>query len=166
MSGYELRKIFTSTAMGSFSDSPGAIYPALTRLEAGGLTRGVVQQSSGLRQRRIFRITPKDLAALKVWLNQPVRRDDVIRGSAELMLRFAFMDGALDAQAAIRFLREFAIELQAYIQDLKKYLESHASYLPLSGRLALECGIEKYGVRLRWARSSAALYEKKERKRV
>ena len=39
MSGYDLRKIFTTTAMGSFSDSPGAIYPALARLEANGLVR-------------------------------------------------------------------------------------------------------------------------------
>ena len=32
-SGYDLRKIFASTAMGTFSDSPGAIYPTLTMLE-------------------------------------------------------------------------------------------------------------------------------------
>jgi DNA-binding PadR family transcriptional regulator len=31
-SGYDLRKTFTETAMGSFSNSPGAIYPALARL--------------------------------------------------------------------------------------------------------------------------------------
>jgi DNA-binding PadR family transcriptional regulator len=31
--GYELRKIFSSTAMRTYSDSPGAIHPALRRLE-------------------------------------------------------------------------------------------------------------------------------------
>jgi DNA-binding PadR family transcriptional regulator len=166
MSGYGLRKMFTSTAMGSFSDSPGAIYPALARLEAGGLTRGTVQQSSGLRQRRIFHITPRGLAAFKVWLKQPVTRDDVIRRSAELMLRFAFLDGTLGAETTLRFLSEFAEELQGYVKELQKYLQSHASEMPLSGRLALECGIEEYAVRLRWARSSAVLYEERKRNQV
>jgi len=31
-SGYELRKVFAETAMGNYSSSPGAIYPALERL--------------------------------------------------------------------------------------------------------------------------------------
>jgi DNA-binding PadR family transcriptional regulator len=39
MSGYDLRKVFTASALGSYSDSPGAIYPALNRLEAGGLVQ-------------------------------------------------------------------------------------------------------------------------------
>ena len=37
LSGYDVRKIFTETPMGSFSNSPGAIYPALERLEKAGL---------------------------------------------------------------------------------------------------------------------------------
>jgi len=40
-SGYDLRKFFSSTPMISFSDSPGAIYPALRRLEQRGLVRGI-----------------------------------------------------------------------------------------------------------------------------
>ena len=32
-SGYDLRKVFSSTSMKSYSDSPGAIYPALQQLE-------------------------------------------------------------------------------------------------------------------------------------
>ena len=32
-SGYALRRVFATTPMGTFSDSPGAIYPALGRLE-------------------------------------------------------------------------------------------------------------------------------------
>ena len=33
LSGYDVKKIFASTPMAGFSDSPGAIYPALRRLE-------------------------------------------------------------------------------------------------------------------------------------
>jgi DNA-binding PadR family transcriptional regulator len=165
-SGYDLRKIFTTTAMGSFSDSPGAIYPALDRLQKIALVRGTVQKTSSLRARRVFQITPKGLVAFKSWLKKPVTRDDVIRGVADLMLRFAFMDGALGAEEAIRFLSEFAKELEAYIPTLQQFLELHTPEMPLSGQLALQCGIQEYKVRLRWARTSAALYEDKVRKQI
>src|SRR5690606_8869973 len=42
-SGYELRKVFVETAMAGYSGSPGAIYPALRRLEADGLIEGTEQ---------------------------------------------------------------------------------------------------------------------------
>lgn len=163
MSGYDLRKIFASTAMGSFSDSPGAIYPALRRLEARGLVRSEVQASTSLRKRRLFRIAPKGLAAFKGWLRKPVTRDDVIRRSGDLMLRFAFMDQAVGEERTVRFLRELAEELEGYISSLHEYFKSHASEMPLSGRLAGECGMQEYEARLRWARSSIALYEGRKR---
>ncbi|MGA9668566.1 MAG: PadR family transcriptional regulator [Terracidiphilus sp.] len=166
MSGYDLRKVFTSTAMGSFSDSPGAIYPALTRLEASGLARGTVEESASLRVRRVYKITTKGLAALKAWLKKPVTRDDVMRRVSDLMLRFAFMDGTLGADASIRFLREYAEGLSSYISVLKQYLEANAKGMPLSARLAVECGVQEYEARLRWATNSVAVYEERKRKPV
>lgn len=51
-SGYALRRTFATMPMGTFSDSPGAIYPALRRLEQQGLVRGRLESSAGLRQSR------------------------------------------------------------------------------------------------------------------
>lgn len=166
MSGYDLRKVFSTTAMGSFSDSPGAIYPALARLEKRELVRGTVQESMSLRKRRVFRITARGLAAFKDWLKKPVTRDDVIRHLAELMLRFAFMDHALGAERSALFLGQFTAELTGYIPELKHFLESHASEMPMSGRLALACGIHEYEARLKWARVSLRMYERRKRKQI
>ena len=94
-SGYDLRKIFASTAMGTFSDSPGAIYPALQRLEERGLIRSVVEDGSGLRRRRLFHLALQGEAELKTWLRKPVTRDEVVRRNHELLLRFAFTDRVL-----------------------------------------------------------------------
>src|SRR5260370_1917063 len=77
-SGYALRKIFSSTAMNTYSDSPGAIYPALQRLQQQGVIRGSVEESAGLRLPQMFRLTPQVLAALKHSINRPVLRPDVI----------------------------------------------------------------------------------------
>ncbi len=163
MSGYDLRKVFASTAMGSFSDSPGAIYPALGRLEKRGLVKGTVEESTSLRKRRVFKVTAKGATALKAWLKRPVTQDDVMRRVGELMLRFAFMDEVLGAERTTEFLREYAERLSEYLPSLKEFHKAQASTLPMSARLAFESGIEEYEVRLKWARSSLAVYEKGKR---
>ncbi|HEX6260637.1 MAG TPA: PadR family transcriptional regulator [Woeseiaceae bacterium] len=159
-SGYDLRKMFATTPLGSFSDSPGAIYPALRRLEQEGFVRSRVEKSAGLRRKRTFELTPRGLTALKDWLRRPVARDEVVRGIDELMLRFAFMDAVLDAAASIRFLQMLVKDLDAYIPTLHEYLHTHTSNMPLSGRLALESGIESYETLRRWAGQALATYRK------
>jgi len=167
LSGYDLRKIFASTPIGEFSDSPGAIYPALRRLQERGLVRGVVEESKGLRKRRVFRITPKGLASFKAWQSRPIVRDDLMtRRSGELLLRFAFMDQTFGPERALAFLREFARELSSYIPSLRQHLDVHANEMPLSGRLALESGVQDYEARLRWARKSIAAYERRKKERL
>lgn len=157
-SGYDLRKFFSSTPMISFSDSPGAIYPALRRLEQRRLVRGHVVEGPGLRRRRIFELTARGRAEFKRWQTQPVTRHDVIRNLNALMLRFAFMDQFAERGVALRFLKAFHKELAAYIPTLRKYLESNREHMPQSGRLALESGIQAYETHLRWTKAAMRAY--------
>ena len=73
----------------------------------------------------------------------PVTRDDVIRRVPDLMVRFAFMDRTVGEERTAEFLSEYAGEMAGYIPSLQQYLETHASEMPLSSRLALECGIQE-----------------------
>ena len=159
MSGYDLRKVFSTSAMGTFSDSPGAIYPALKRLETAGMVRGTVETSTGLRQRRIFRNTAKGQAALKAWLRRPLTRDDVIRRLDEAMLRFSFMDSTVGESRSAAFLQEMIDQISGYIPSLQQYLKKHAPEMPKSGRLALESGVQGYEAQLRWAKAALATYQ-------
>src|SRR6266852_3658947 len=129
-SGYDLRKFFSSTPMISFSDSPGAIYPALHRLEQRGLVRGHTAQGAGLRRRRIFELTVRGRAEFRRWQTQPVMRNDVVRNLDALMLRFAFMDQSAEKGAALQFLKAFHKELASYIPSLRKYLKSNRQHMP------------------------------------
>jgi len=165
-SGYALRKIFSSTAMTTYSDSPGAIYPALQRLQQQGLIRGSIEESSGLRRRQIFRLAPHGLAALKKWISRPLVRADVIRGLDEVMLRFAFSQQAAGAPASVRLLKSLATELAAYIPDLREQLRAQKAAMPTSGRLALESGIRSYECLLEWTKDALATYAREERKGV
>jgi len=157
-SGYDLRKIFANTPMGTFSDSPGAIYPALQRLEKQGLLRGQSQPSSGRRRRRTFRVTASGKRSFKAWQTKAISQDDVIHRVDELMLRFGFMDETAGPAHARRFLTSLTRELRRYTPTLRQYLKANARYMPLSGRLALESGVRDYEELLRWSRSSLAKY--------
>jgi len=157
-SGYALRREFATTPIGTFSDSPGAIYPALRRLDRQGLVRGQVEASAGLRQKQTFRLTTRGLAALKEWLERPLTRADVVRGLDEVMLRLAFMDEVIAPAATIRLLQSLARELAVYLPTLHAYLDGHRREMPLSGRLALESGIRAYEEQSRWVRDALEVY--------
>ena len=161
-SGYDLRKIFANTPMGTFSDSPGAIYPALQRLEKQGLVRSQLQPSSG-RRRRIFRPTASGRRSFKAWQTKAISQDDVVHRMEELMLRFGFMDETAGAAQAKRFLTSLTRELRRYVPSLRQYLKANARHMPLSGRLALESGVRNYEELLRWSRSSLAKYRNRKK---
>jgi len=160
-SGYDLRKIFANTPMGTFSDSPGAIYPALQRLEEQGLVRSQVQESSSLRRRRVFRPTASGKHAFKAWQTKPVTSGDVIHCLDELMLRFSFMDQTAGPVAAVQFLNGLTRELRSYIPVLRGFLRTNGREMPLSGRLALASGVRSYEALLRWAGAALRKYGKK-----
>ena len=162
-SGYDLRKIFTDTPMAGYSDSPGAIYPALRRLEEQGLVQGSIVAGAGLRRRKVLSITPAGLAELRKWLAGPIGQDDVGNHLNELMLRFAFLDGAAGEPATLRFLQAFEAELKLYLPTLKNFLSIHAEKLEVSGRLALECGILGYEAQLQWASRAITVYKNREK---
>jgi DNA-binding PadR family transcriptional regulator len=165
LSGYDVKKIFASTPMAGFSDSPGAIYPALRRLEQLGLVRSEVQQITGLRRRRAFEITAKGVASLRAWQSKAIVEQDMVRGTSELLLRFAFMDETLGPERSLAFLQEFAGKLSSYLPTLRRYMDAHASEMSTSGRLALESGIQEYEARLAWAKNSIVRYRRKGRER-
>jgi DNA-binding PadR family transcriptional regulator len=163
-SGYDLRKIFSSTSMKTYSDSPGAIYPALNRLEKQGLIRGTIEQGSGLRRREMFRPTPKGLSELKQWITRPITREDMITRVQEIMLRFAFCEHAVGPDATIELLQAMQTALKTHVAALHEELQAMQAFLPTSGRLAFECGIRGNQSLLDWTRYALATYAKEGRR--
>jgi DNA-binding PadR family transcriptional regulator len=164
-SGYDLRKVFSSTSMKTYSDSPGAIYPALRRLEKQGLVRGTIEEGSGLRRRQVFRLTSKGLAELKKWITRPVSRDDMIGKQAEIMLRFAFSETAVGRDASLALLKSLEAALKPYLDGLHEEFRIVKAVAPASGWLAFECGIRGTECLLEWAHYAIATYEKEGRKK-
>jgi DNA-binding PadR family transcriptional regulator len=153
-SGYDLRKVFETTAMGNYSGSPGAIYPALRRLEQQGLVEGEVDTTTALRPKQVFRPTKAGRETLSDWLVREIEREDVERRIDELMLRFAF-HWVLDSRTATRrFLESFLGEVEDYLGELNRQHKVFPAGAPLQSRLALAAGIEQYRACTRWARKA------------
>jgi DNA-binding PadR family transcriptional regulator len=164
-SGYDLRKIFTETPMAGYSDSPGAIYPALRRLEEQKLVRGTIEAGSGLRRRKVFSVTAAGMAALTKWLTSPFGQEDVAKRLNELMLRFAFLDQVAGEAATLRFLESYEGVLKLYVPTLREFLKNHGASMPASGRLALENGTLGYEAQLEWASRAINFYKNREKAR-
>lgn len=153
-SGYDLRKTFETTAMGSFSGSPGAIYPALGRLERQGLVSGEVDTTNELRPRKVFRPTSAGKKTLRIWLARDIDRDDVAHRFDELMLRFAFHWVLGSSKATRRFLERLLTSLEVYLSELTRQYKGLPKETPLQSRLALAAGVEQYRASARWARAA------------
>jgi len=153
-SGYDIRKVFATTPMGSFSSSPGAIYPALKRIERNGWIRGKTSDQKSLRGKSIFSLTNEGRKLLQRRLLRPITRDDVIWRMDDLILRFTFMEEIVGRKSTLRFLKEYRQETETYAASLADTLEEMRTLLSTSARLALEHGIESYRMNAKWATRS------------
>ena len=84
-SGYGIRKQFETTAIGNYSSSPGAVYPALDRLQRLGL---VIKSLLENQKKEKFSCTPKGIETLKNWLLQPIAIIDVAKNIDEILFLF------------------------------------------------------------------------------
>jgi DNA-binding PadR family transcriptional regulator len=159
-SGYRLKKVFEETPMGHFSASPGAIYPALKRMEEDGWISGTVDNPTSLRPTRTLSLTEKGRAFLRTHFLLPVVEQDVVFRMDQLMLRFAFMSPLVGREATCAFLEQFIDVLASHVSSLHAVSRTFEND-PLEGVLALQQGIESYECKLKWARNALSVLARK-----
>ena len=162
MSGYDIRKAFASTSLKHFSSSPGAIYPALRRLEATGLIKGRIERQNTLRPRKVYTLTPEGMTVFKEHLSQPVTNDDIMWRMDDLMLRFSFVYEILGKENTLKFLKEFSSATESHIQALEEEYKAMNKELSFGGPRAFEQGIEVYRGTARWLKKVIREIYKKE----
>lgn len=153
--GYALRKVFEDTPMGSFSSSPGSIYPALDKLVRAELLERRPPATGG---KPLFHITAEGEATMLRWLKTPVSQEEISKTANIALLRFAFLQDVDDLQITRDFLESFESAVRAQIASLDTYLTSpDAAGLSPHGRIAVDHGVRTYGAHLDWV-----LHAKKE----
>jgi len=152
MSGYDVRKVFLSTAWKTFSSSPGAIYPALKRLETAGFIKGTVEKKDTLRPRKIYLLTEKGREALVEYLSRPLTREDIIWRLDIISLRFAFMDKLLEKERIFSFLQKLGTEIDSYLRILAEENMRLKKNMSFCGWAAFQLGVENLKTYARWAK--------------
>jgi len=150
-SGYGIRKQFETTAIGNYSSSPGAVYPALDRLQKLGL---VIKSLLENQKKEKFSCTPKGIETLKNWLLRPVEINDIAKNLDELLLKFAFMDKLLTKGQKLDFLKSFQNQLKIYLEELKAFHRQAGASFPLNARLAFEHGLVSYAATYKWCKNA------------
>lgn len=153
-SGYDLMRVFGDTPLGTFSESPGAIYPALRRLESAGLVAGDVENADSLRPRKIFMATASGREALDSWLRAPVDPVEVRRRPRALNLRFSFLDQFVEDWQITEFLEQYVAEHERHRAELLAHRDGAASRLSRTGALAVDMGIAEIDARIAWAHAA------------
>jgi DNA-binding PadR family transcriptional regulator len=152
--GYALRKVFETTPMGHYSSSPGAIYPALKRLEERGLASSKIDDSTKLRPKQVYSTTRTGVDFLRYWVSQPIEKQNVVHDLGDLMLRFSFMGTLVNDRVTYRFLSQMASGINLYVGELEQMLQDMPVTVPPHGRLALQSGISTYRAQANWARQA------------
>jgi len=147
-SGYALRMVFETTAISTYSSSPGSIYPALKVLEKDGL----VAQRPPTGTKRTFHLTAAGEDTLRAWLTAPVEEEDIGKRLDMALLRFAFLEMLQDPQATLRFLDSFETAARAHAASLEQFLAGEAgTKLSLQSRIAVEHGLKTTFCSAAWA---------------
>lgn len=148
-SGYQIRKVFETTALGSQSKSPGTIYPALKRLQVLEFVESIQQKETGKSK---YKITKRGIENLIEWLTRPLNIQDVEGKRDELFLRFAFMGPLAEKSQIFFFLKSYQDLLITYIDKRQKTMAKDEFHMPLTARLAFEYGTECQKSALKWCK--------------
>ncbi len=150
-SGYDIRKIFASSLLRLFSDSPGSVYPALRRLERDELIQAPRKGRRGLR---VFRLTRSGRAALRRWVATPIEAEELRKNPDAFSLQFAYMDGLIDRGSMSEMLRDYARVFRALESEVTEFQNANEDTLPPAGYLVLNLGGSLCRARIRWARQT------------
>jgi DNA-binding PadR family transcriptional regulator len=154
LSGYGLKKLFNESPASVYQPSPGALYPALRRLENRGLLQAEKQVSAGRRAQRLYRVTEAGRAVHLDWLREPIAPDSVVADLGLHVMRFALMENNLPREAVLAFLADLASALEGFVSSVERFVSGPGQSLPRHAVLALEHGIVMHRASLEWARSA------------
>ncbi|RLD81962.1 MAG: hypothetical protein DRJ07_08670 [Bacteroidetes bacterium] len=149
LTGYGIRMIFETTAIGSYSSSPGTVYPAVNKLKKLGFIKDI-NSPDGKKLQLTY--TSQGKTELQKWLKQDISDEDIAKRMDILILRFGFMEDIVAHPEKLKFIKSFIEKISTYLKGLKNYHKQESSNMPTQGRLAFEFGIETISASLKWAK--------------
>ena len=154
-SGYGLKRAFSTTPLGVYQPSSGALYPALARLAGKGLIQRQGPAEPG-RRRLVYEATPSGRTANIIWIRLPVRPETVSRDLGLHLLRFVMMEALLSKDEVLGWLRDLTDALSIFVGDVERHRTAMLAG-PRHAILALDHGIAVHRASLAWARGTSEM---------
>jgi DNA-binding PadR family transcriptional regulator len=119
LSGYDIRRIYADSLGNFWSESYGAIYPILKRLEDEGLATREVERQAGRPDRNVYTITDLGREEMHGWLAQPA---EPVRERVEVLLKL-FHGWEVGPAVMIEHVQRFRAEHVALLERYAHYDE-------------------------------------------
>jgi DNA-binding PadR family transcriptional regulator len=119
LSGYDIRRIYADSLGNFWSESYGAIYPILKRLEEEGLATRAVERQAGKPDRNVYTITDQGREELHRWLAVPA---DPVGQRVEVLLKL-FHGWEVGPAVMIEHVKRFRAEHVALLERYAHYDE-------------------------------------------
>jgi PadR family transcriptional regulator AphA len=120
LSGYDIRQIYAQSLGNFWSESYGAIYPILRRLEEEGLATREVVRAEGKPDRNVYTITDLGRDEMHRWLAQP---PEPIKERVELLLKL-FHGWEVGPAVMIEHVKQARAEHEALLERYAHYDEA------------------------------------------
>ena len=177
MTGSELVGLLRRYPLAGTGKSPGAVYPALHRLEGAGLLSARPRRTRSGRSRALrqqarraaaggpvvasaratveeFGLSRAGVDRLRRWARRRVTRQEVLERPEHLLLRFTMCTGLAGPTAARRLARQCRDVCRTLATELVEELERARGHASPSARLALQCSLALLEARVAWARQA------------
>ena len=154
-SGYGLKRAFSTTPLGVYQPSSGALYPALARLAGKGLIQRQrpAEPAEPGRRRYVYDATPEGRTANMIWIREPVRPETVSRDLGLHLLRFVMMEALLSKDEVLAWLQDLIDALSIFVGGIERHRTAMLAG-PSHAILALDHGIAVQRASLAWARGT------------
>lgn len=161
MHGYELRKYFEHAAGVFWMINYGSIYPALKKLEEGGMVKGRAEAVDSVKGKRIYSITPKGKKTFLGMLKDRLKKEAFVRD--EFTLHLFFMD-FLDEKTIGQMIKSRLDGNAALLGVIKEHEKSHSFKLPKYRCEILKRGRMHIETEISWLKDTLKNIEKEVQK--
>jgi ubiquinone/menaquinone biosynthesis C-methylase UbiE/DNA-binding PadR family transcriptional regulator len=154
-SGYDLKRAFSTTPLGVYQPSSGALYPALARLVGKGLVQPQAPAGPAEpgRRRVVYEATPSGRATNITWIRAPVAPVSVSRDLGLHLMRFVMMEALLSRDEVLWWLQGLMDALSIFVADVERHRAAMLAG-PVHALLALDHGIAVHQASLAWAQAT------------
>jgi len=118
--GYDLKKVFSASAVFYWSGNNNQIYRTLIQLHEDGLVSNEVHYQENLPPKKVYSITPKGLEALRAWLASTPEAPE-LRNTFLVQLAWADLLGPAELDDLLgRYAEEVRLQLRMQQERLRR----------------------------------------------